>query len=652
MRLLILLLVFGAKISLAANFFGNLEQNTTKVDISHLIKNIIYDKNEKINILHNYGNDFILLGSKNRAYNISLKTMQEIDRFEWEPNENAKINCAAISLDAQIVCHNFIRTFFELANGFFILCGTYALQPTCAEFRIGNSSATRLIPSIGMSPVDADSISPFIRSNDNIITVNVAELSSSEPLLIRRNVMKMWKGVENDVILRTPRGLNSFEQQTSFLGMFKEKNEKEVLFFFSESPIDSEGCGLGLHKVARIGRICDDDMGGNSGQLSKEWSSYTKARLECSIEEENEDTFYFNQFASVSQSRNYFYGAFRSQLAGIGASAICRYEKKYISQTIANSFRNSRESCPRAMDLEELLKIRVNPLIKQKISAHPIYVFHGKDKFVNMITDENVRDLSGKSFDIMYIATNLGNILKVVLPHSGGGQARHSSTLRVLPPNTKIISMQLFTENLANNLTYQYLILITDHSVLKIPTTTCNLAPNCAECLSSGDPQCAWADAGECIDVRSEKTRIKYSSQDSGTCDLNFGQEIKPISLAPLKPVKKEPLNCLCETTTVIPCTTEVIQKEIIQYATSSEIWKYLAIFAAGLVVGAVFNCIYFYLNRRFCQQNRENLKGGGGLSSRSSTAIAPTRMPIDAFTNSTIADEMFSMHSSIRTYC
>lgn len=78
-----------------------------------------------------------------------------------------------------------------------------------------------------MSPIDADSTAPFIRSNENIITVNVAELSSSEPLLVRRNVIKMWKGIENDVILRTPRGLSSFEQ-ANFLSMHKVKKVRGV----------------------------------------------------------------------------------------------------------------------------------------------------------------------------------------------------------------------------------------------------------------------------------------------------------------------------------------------------------------------------------------------------------------------------------------
>lgn len=88
-----------------------------------------------------------------------------------------------------------------------------------------NSEFIRLIPAVGMSPIDADSTAPFIRSNENIITVNVAELSSSEPLLVRRNVIKMWKGIENDVILRTPRGLSSFEE-ASFLSMHKVKKVK------------------------------------------------------------------------------------------------------------------------------------------------------------------------------------------------------------------------------------------------------------------------------------------------------------------------------------------------------------------------------------------------------------------------------------------
>lgn len=43
------------------------------------------------------------------------------------------------------------------------------------------------------------------------------------------------------------------------------RNFQEVLFFFSESPMEAEGCGL--HKVARVGRVCEDDPGGRYHHL-------------------------------------------------------------------------------------------------------------------------------------------------------------------------------------------------------------------------------------------------------------------------------------------------------------------------------------------------------------------------------------------------
>lgn len=627
----------------------------SRVDVSHLTRILSFPPNEKLVVLHKVPEDYVLLGGRNRVYNVSIGSMTEISRYEWTASEEARSNCAAISQNPSS-CENYIRTYFELTNDTFVLCGTHGLQPTCAEFKKENTKPIRLISAVGMSPIDADSTAPFIRSNENIITVNVAELSSSEPLLVRRNVIKMWKGIENDVILRTPRGLSSFEQ-ANFLSMHKVK--KEVLFFFSESPMETEGCGL--HKVARVGRVCEDDPGGRLS-YNKEWSSYEKARIECSIEENDTDTFYFNQFAGVAESPNSFYGAFRSQLAGIGASAICKYSKSTISKSFSSGFKDSSsssDSCPRANDIEELSKLRLKPLIKQKISANPIYIFHGKDRFVHVLAQEDNRDLSNHAYDILYVGTNLGNILKIVVPNSdGNATGRHAVTLKVLPTNTKIIDMSLFSKN-----GIEELIVVTEQSILKVPTATCHLATNCAECLAHGDPHCAWADGVECIDIRVDER--KSASQDSGTCDVVSFENHKPVLLAPLKnkETQKVPV-CLCETEKIKkPCATEVIQKEIV-LSGSTDVWKYLLVFAFGILTGSILNYCYFYFSRSLGSKTSPSSRSSSSMT-RPITTTSSTRLPIDAFTTSSIADEMFSstlssanrfntvsMHSSIRTYC
>lgn len=638
----------------SASFF-NADTNVSRIDVSHLTRTLTFPPREKLAVLHKVDNNYVLLGGRNRVYNVSIVSMSEISRYEWSPSEETRSNCAAISQNPAS-CENYIRTYFELTNDIFVLCGTHALQPTCAEFKIGNTKSLRLISGVGMSPIDADSTSPFIRSNENIITVNVAELSSSEPLLIRRNVIKMWKGIENDVILRTPRGLSSFEQ-ANFLSMHKVK--KEVLFFFSESPMETEGCGL--HKVARVGRVCEDDPGGRLS-YSKEWSSYEKARIECSIEENDTDTFYFNQFAGVAESPTSFYGAFRSQLAGIGASAICKYSKQSITKSFANGFKESDnpDSCARANDLEELSRLRLKPLIKQKISANPIYIFHGKDRFVHVLAQEDARDLNNHPFDILYVGTNLGNILKIIVSNSesnGNVTGRHAVTLKVLPITSKIVDMSFYSNN-----GMEELFVVTEQSILKVPTATCHLATNCAECLAHGDPHCAWAE-GECIDIRTD--RRKSASQDSGTCDLVSFDNHKPVLFPPLKnkETSKVPV-CLCETEKLKkPCATEVIQKEIV-LSGSSEAWKYITVFAVGVLTGSIFNYCYFYFSRSLGGKTAPSSRSSSSMT-RPITASSPTRLPIDAFTTSSIADEMFSstlssanrfntvsMHSSIRTYC
>lgn len=78
---------------------------------------------------------------------------------------------------------------------------------------------------------------------------------------------------------------------------------------------------------------------------------------------------------------------------------------------------------------------------------------------MHVLAQEDTRDLSNRAYDILYVATNLGNILKIVVP-STDKTGRHAVTLKVLPTNSKIVDMSLYSKN---NL--EELIVITEQSV-------------------------------------------------------------------------------------------------------------------------------------------------------------------------------------------
>lgn len=50
--------------------------------------------------------------------------------------------------------------------------------------------------------------------------------------------------------------------------------------------------------VSRVARVCKNDMGGSQRVLEKQWTSFLKARLNCSVP--GDSHFYFNVIQAVT----------------------------------------------------------------------------------------------------------------------------------------------------------------------------------------------------------------------------------------------------------------------------------------------------------------------------------------------------------------
>ncbi|GIX98563.1 semaphorin-2A [Caerostris extrusa] len=70
---------------------------------------------------------------------------------------------------------------------------------------------------------------------------------------------------------------------------------EHVYFFFRESAVEYINCGKSIY--SRVARVCKKDTGGKN-ILSKNWASFLKARLNCSIP--GEFPFYFNEIRRAS----------------------------------------------------------------------------------------------------------------------------------------------------------------------------------------------------------------------------------------------------------------------------------------------------------------------------------------------------------------
>uniref|UniRef100_A0A7I5E512 Semaphorin CD100 antigen and Plexin domain containing protein n=1 Tax=Haemonchus contortus TaxID=6289 RepID=A0A7I5E512_HAECO len=575
-----------------------------------------FANDDSLVLLHNYG-PYVLLGGRNAVFNVSITPLSLIFKYEWPTSENDMTECTKKTTSLHL-CDNYVRTFYSTHAGF-VVCGTHGLNPTCANFAERDRRARQTFAGDGLAPHAPDVVAPFLFSGRYLYTANAPDYSSTELLLMRKDPLKT--GTSD--MLRTGRG----ETQTDGAQFVKlTENRNEVLAFFSEPPTETEGCGL--RRVARIGRVCRDDTGG-TGKHQHEWTSFVKSRLDCAIEGKDQDTLYFNQLASVAPGTHFVYGAFRSQLAGLGSSAVCAYSRATVSQRMASVFRNKKVACPRANDTYEHTYIRNNPLISTKLSTSPLFVHYGMDRFTEILVEENVVDLAGRHSTVFFVATDQGNVFKIVKDiHER--DATHVVSMKAVEARTPIISLSAHVERLPNQQTAKKLLILTPTQLILLPTSACHRLQSCTECLSMGDPECAWVLHGvECVAVSANIYRREYLTQDLEKCSTQVAEKTTTTPL----PLPQRKMECLCESPTQVPCTTEVFQREVVtNTAEFLSPWSWF-LFCIGLASGALLNLILM--------KTRAPIK---------KTSVSPPR--IEAYASTTTSRLSNSMHSSIQTYC
>ncbi|KAE9421706.1 hypothetical protein Angca_003127, partial [Angiostrongylus cantonensis] len=564
--------------------------------------------------LHNYGLH-VLLGGRNAVFNVSITPLTVVFKYEWPTSDEDLLECTKKTTSLNF-CDNYIRTFYLTHSGF-VVCGTHGLNPTCANFVQRERNPRKTFAGDGLAPHAPDVVAPFLFSGRHLYTANAPDYSSTDLLLMRKDPLK----VGTSDMLRTSRGETQTDG-TQFVKLIENKHE--VLAFFSEPSSENEDCGL--RRVARIGRVCRDDTGG-SGKHHHEWTSFVKSPLDCAIEGKDQDTLHFNQLASVAAGMQLIYGAFRSQLAGLGSSAICAYSRATVSQRMASAFRNRKMACSKANDTYEHTYIRNNPLIPTKLSTSPLFVHYGKDRFSEILVQEDVVDLSGRHSTIFFVATDHGKLFKIV-KNSVEPEARHVSTVKAVDVRSPIVSLSAHVERLPNRQSAKMILLLTPTQLTLLPSSTCHRHQSCLDCLIMRDPECAWILHGaECVAVSENIYRREYLTQDVTKCPNQVGERITTT-----KPPLLSKVQCLCESPTQIPCTTEVFQREVVtNTAQFLSPWSGF-LFCIGLASGTLLNLL---LTRA-----RAPMK----------VSLAPPR--IEAYTSTTNSRLSNSMHSSIQTYC
>jgi semaphorin 6 len=453
---------------------------------------------------------------------------------------------------------------------------------------------------------------------DELYSATSVGFAEAQQLIYRQKLSNVLPGgsystSSSQQILRTD-FRNDILNQASFVNTLEYNGY--ILFFFREQAIETQSCGKSQY--SRVARVCKNDKGG-SHPYNDRFSSYLKTRLNCSMP--GDVPFYFDELLATSNVIEGIYGNERDSLIytvmttndnAIDGSAICVYSMQTLLEAFEGKFKGQRDmhSVWRALDDNETPKPRPgqcvedsrtlpsltmnfvlrHPLMNNAINPiheQPLLIHTGANyKFSSIAVDPQVETLNGNSYDVMFVGTDSGHVLKVINVGDSIDDNKPIviSEQQVLPHGTRVKELRI-------SRTTQRLIVISDNYIRSIPLYNSTGLDQCSQCLESRDPYLVWDNINrECIMYNKSnlpKNTANYFQSVNGKNDELCGSKKNNVqtNYQTITETAKNPL----------PIENEAIDKQ--QHKELEERHKYY-----GVVQGTIFSTLIGYFLREIIE--------------------------------------------------
>ncbi|XP_033110767.1 semaphorin-2A-like [Anneissia japonica] len=316
----------------------------------------VFDGSSNFRTLFRTTSGKILAGCKN-ALLVLDDNLTETNRLTFNSCDrpSGEITCQQEKTNEEAYyCQNYIRTIIECkdtnpARRYFV-CGTNSLRPLCYYV---SENFTR-------DPRNPTGTCVVSREDNDAGLMNGREISAFNP---NQNVSSLYFAVKDSVhrlftcttynsagiqgIIRSSdmfnisdgfamvndKGYNKWLDAPQFVGSPITYNGR-IYFFFREPAREFDNAGKTV--FSRVAAVCMNDTGGEKhSNLDGMWTTYIKARLNCSLH--GEYPFYYNHLQDVYQTSldsDIVFGVFTTQEYGQSGSALCAYSMKEIEYLV------------------------------------------------------------------------------------------------------------------------------------------------------------------------------------------------------------------------------------------------------------------------------------------------------------------------------
>uniref|UniRef100_A0A673HCY6 Semaphorin-3G-like n=1 Tax=Sinocyclocheilus rhinocerous TaxID=307959 RepID=A0A673HCY6_9TELE len=480
-------------------------------------------------------------------------------------------DCILKGKDPETECANFVRLLQPFNRTHLLACGTGAFQPVCAYVNVGQRgehvfSLDRATVQNGRGKCPHDPKLPFAISASMFMPLHACVVC-----------LKVC--------------------QSTFVCAFiaahlipdsADRDDNKMYFFFTERATetaerDYEGA---IH--TRIGRLCVNDVGGQRVLVNK-WSTFIKARLVCSVPGPHGIQTHFHQLEDVfllrtkDETNPEIYAIFSTISNVFQGYAVCVYSMADIREAFNGPFAHKEGPdyqwgpyegrvpyprpgvCPSKITAQPgrafrstlefpdavLQFARTHPLMWRPIypsQRQPLLLRTSAPYRLTHITVDRTQAEDGY-YDVMFIGTDIGTVLKVIVLGNSNSLANEEITLeemQVFKVPTPITSMDISVKR-------QTLFVGSQTGVVQVPLHRCSMyGKACAECCLARDPYCAW-DGHTCTRYL-PNTKRRYRRQDIKHANPALQCMDQNLSVEDLELTEERVVYCTENNSTFLEC--------------------------------------------------------------------------------------------------
>ncbi|XP_020016147.2 semaphorin-6D isoform X13 [Castor canadensis] len=512
--------------------------------------------------------DTLYIAGRDQVYTVNLNEVPKTEvipnkKLTWRSRQQDRENCAMKGKHKD-ECHNFIKVFVPRNDEMVFVCGTNAFNPMCRYYRLNTLEYDgEEISGLARCPFDARQTNVALFADGKLYSATVADFLASDAVI--------YRSMGDGSALRTIKYDSKWIKEPHFLHAIEYGNY--VYFFFREIAVEHNNLGKAVY--SRVARICKNDMGGSQRVLEKHWTSFLKARLNCSVP--GDSFFYFDVLQSITDiiqinGIHTVVGVFTTQLNSIPGSAVCAFSMDDIEKVFKGRFKEQktpdsvwtavpedkvpkpRPGCCAKHGLAEAYKtsidfpdetlsfIKSHPLMDSAVPPIADEPWFTKTRVRYRLTAIAVDRSAGpyQNYTVIFVGSEAGVVLKV-LAKTSPSSLNDSVLLEEIEAynqakcnaeneeDKKVIALQLDKDHHALYVAFS-------SCVVRIPLSRCERYGSCKKsCIASRDPYCGWLSQGACgrVTLGMFAGGYEQDTEYGNTAHLGDCHEILPTSTTP-----------------------------------------------------------------------------------------------------------------------